>query len=256
MKTIAIIQARMGSTRLPGKIMMDLAGKPDLERVLERVKLAKTVDEVWLATTDHKQDDVVAQWAKSKNQFVFRGSEEDVLDRFYQTAQLAKADVGVRITADCPLIDPTIIDSVVKKLIEEGTDYCSNVHPATFPQGLDIEVFTFSALEKAHKESQLKSEREHVTPYIWKHPEIFKLANVVHQPDLSVHRWTLDHPEDYEFLKRVFEELIKQNIFGSLEEVLAIVDEHPTWAQINQKHSRGEGYTKSLKEDGIFNAVD
>ena len=251
MKIIAIIQARMGSTRLPGKMMLDLYGKPVIERVFERIKPSHFINEIWLATTINPEDDVLVDWAQKNKIKFFRGSSDDVLDRFYQAAAPIQADAIVRITGDCPLHDFQVIDKVIAEYVQGGHDYVSNSHPPTYPDGLDLEVFSFQALKKAWSEAELKSEREHVTPYIWKHPDIFKIKNVVNAVDLSDQRWTLDTKEDWEFLKIIFQEIEIRKEYGHLSEVVAILQEHPEWLKINSQYKRNEGYQKSLKEDCV-----
>lgn len=248
-KRVAIIQARVGSTRLPGKVLLDLAGKTALDHMFGRVKRAKTLDEVWLATTDKPADDVLEKWAVVSGFPCFRGSEQDVLERYLQTARRAKAEVVIRVTSDCPLMDPAIIDLVVSGFLSGGSDYTSNVHPATYPDGQDVEVFSLAVLERAGLNTKLNSEHEHVTAYIWKHPEIFKIQNISHEPDLSAHRWTLDTPADYELLKLIFEEIKRRQIFGTMEEVLEILKDHPQWSGINSHIGRYDSYQVSLKKD-------
>ncbi len=249
MKKVAIIQARMGSTRLPKKMLLDLAGQPVIGRVFERVAKAPQVDEAWLATTNRPADDQLAAWAEKHQVNCFRGSEDDVLDRYFQTAKAARADVIIRITGDCPLMDPLAIDSVAKAFLAGDCDYACNAQPPTWPDGLDAEAFLFWVLKKAWQEAKLRSEREHATAYIWKHPEIFKIKNVAHRPDLSRHRWTLDTREDYEFIKHIYEECRKRRIFGTMPEVLEILRDNPDWEKLNHHFERNEGYAKSIKED-------
>ncbi len=248
MKVVAIIQARMGSTRLPGKMMKDINGTPMVQFVVESVKKTKKVDEVWLATTVNPEDEVLARWAEENNVLLYRGSSDDVLDRYYQTGKLAGADVIVRVTGDCPLIDPSVIDQVVEEFLKGGADYVCNTQPPTFPDGLDVEVCSFAAIEKAWKEAELSSEREHVMPYIWKHPELFRIKNVVHDPDWSHYRLTLDTVEDFELIGKVIIECKKQNAYN-MNTVIKILTEHPEWLDINSKYERNEGYQKSLNED-------
>src|SRR5436190_2821698 len=185
MKTVAIIQARMASTRLPGKVLADIEGRPLLQEVIERVARAKTLDLVAIATSDTQPDDRIVEFCKDNRTAYFRGSLDDVLDRFKMAAAYFGADVIVRLTADCPLLDPEVIDKVVKVFQEEDCDYAANVIECTYPDGLDTEVFGYQALRRAWQEAQLKSEREHVTPYIRNHPEVFRLKNVKHPEDLS-----------------------------------------------------------------------
>ncbi|MBI5221600.1 MAG: glycosyltransferase family protein, partial [Candidatus Magasanikbacteria bacterium] len=172
MKTVAIIQARMGSTRLPGKSLMNIDGRPIINYVFDRVSNSVLIDEVWLATTTNAEDNVLERWAQDQNIKYFRGSSDDVLDRYYQTALLSGANTVIRITGDCPLVDPRVIDMVLGEYQKGGFDYVCNTQPPTFPDGLDVEVFSFVSLEKTWKEAKLKSEREHVTPYIWKNSTI------------------------------------------------------------------------------------
>lgn len=249
MKVVAIIQARMGSTRLPGKMMMNLAGKPVIQHVFERVEKAEMIDEIWLATTITKDDDILAKWAKKNQIKRYRGSVNDVLDRYYQTALLAKADAVIRITGDCPLIDPQIIDQIISEFTKGGFDYVCNQQPPTFPDGLDTEVFSMATLKKTWQEARLKSDREHVTSYIWQHPDEFKLKSVTHVPDMSGHRWTLDTKEDFDLIEKIIFECQKRKSKCYLNSVLSIIKNHSDWADINSKYQRNEGYQKSLKED-------
>lgn len=248
-KIIAIVQARMGATRLPGKMLMKLGPKSAVAHVIERVKLSKYINEVWLATTTNSKDGDLVKWAEENNVLCHRGSEDDVLDRYYQTALRAKADIIVRVTGDCPLSDYEVIDKVIKEYKEGDFDYVSNVHPPTYPDGLDTEVFSFGSLEKAWKEASLKSEREHVTPYIWKNPEIFKMKNVENEEDLSEQRWTLDTQEDFDFIEKIILECGKKSSECKMKEVLEIIASNPQWKEINSMYKRNEGYAKSLEED-------
>ena len=254
MKIVAIIQARMGSRRLPGKSLLNLVGKPALQHVLERVSLSTLIDEIWLATTLKEEDSKIVSLAKKLNLKYYRGKVNDVLDRYYQTAKRAKADVIVRITGDCPLIDYKIIDKVIKFFLDNSPrfDYVSNVIPPTFPDGLDVEVFSRKALAKAWQKAKWFSEREHVTPYITQHAELFKLGNVVSRKDFSQYRLTLDNKEDLEFLKLVARECQKVKRYCGLEEIIKILKDHPDWLEINLRIKRNEGYSKSLREDKIF----
>jgi spore coat polysaccharide biosynthesis protein SpsF (cytidylyltransferase family) len=250
-KVVIIVQARMGATRLPGKMMIDIAGKPVIQHVIERARLSKKVAEVWLATTTSHVDDVLDDWAQENDVPCYRGSEDDVLDRYYKCAEQAGAGVVVRVTGDCPLNDFKVIDLVIDEYTKQkgAVDYVSNIHPPTYPDGLDTEVFSFAILEQAWKEAKLKSEREHVTPYIWKNPNLFKLKNIEHTEDLSKHRWTLDTPEDLHFLRLVIEEGQSRSGFCGLNQILSIVDAHPDWQEIVAGIQRNEGYMESLKTD-------
>lgn len=251
---LAIVQARMGSTRLPNKILMKLKQKPALLHVVERIRNTEKVDQIIVATTTNPEDDLVELFCNQHEILIYRGSSEDVLDRFYQSAlflELKQADTIVRITADCPLIDPRIIDQVIGKYEMEDVDYACNTMPPTYPDGLDVEVFSFSSLERAWKEADLKSEREHVTPYIKNHPEIFKMSNLENEVDLSCHRWTLDEIDDYKLISNVYDNLYSEEALITTEAVLKFLKENPNIFELNQKIVRNEGYNKSLENDGL-----
>lgn len=249
MKTKAIIQARTGSTRLPRKVLLTIMGKPVLEYVVERARGAKTLDDVIIATTVDTDDSPIADIARKLGVDVYRGSENDVLDRFYQAARTFNLSHIVRITADCPLIDPGIIDAVVNYYRKCKADYCSNALEPTFPDGEDVEVFSFNALSAAWQNARLQSEREHVTPYIKKHPERFKLISFKNNFDLSAKRWTLDEKKDFQFIKSVLESLYPKSPMFTMDDVLAFVRKHPEMERLNSGIQRNEGYQKSLKED-------
>ena len=231
----AIIQARMGSTRLPQKIIRDLAGEPMLARVVNRVKQSKLIDKVIVATTREVLDDFTAQLCDKYNWDFYRGSANDVLDRYLRTARAFKADVIVRITADCPLIDPGVIDEVVNKFLScnPKVDYASNVQIRTYPRGLDVEVFTFEALEKAWTEDTNPATREHVTPYIWQHPDKFNILSVCDATDHSFMRWCVDTREDLMFAQRIYDTLLNDT-FG-YKDVLHLLEIYPEWQSINRE---------------------
>lgn len=252
MKIIAIIQARLGSTRLPGKVLLDLEGRTVLEHVIRRVKSSKLVNDVIVATTINKDDLEIVKLCSNLGISVYCGSEDDVLDRYYQTARLFKADHIVRITSDCPLIDPMLIDEVITLHVGEKADYTSNTIKETYPDGEDIEVFTFAALKEAWKKANLSSEREHVTPFIRKNPA-FKQVNLESNRDLSHKRWTLDNPEDYEFITSIYKNIYTKNPDFGMMEILKFIDKHPEIEKINHHINRNEGYLKSLKEDKTLN---
>jgi len=252
MKIIAIIQARLGSTRLPGKVLLDLEGRTVLEHVIRRVKSSKLVNNVIVGTTINKDDLEIVKLCADLGINVYCGSEDDVLDRYYQTARLFKADHIVRITSDCPLIDPMVIDEVITLHMREKADYTSNTLKETYPDGEDIEVFTFAALKEAWKRAKLSSEREHVTPFMRKNPA-FKLSNLEYNNDLSHKRWTLDNPEDYDFIKLIYQNIYTKNPDFGMEEILEFIDKNPDIEKINRNINRNEGYLKSLKEDKTLN---
>lgn len=234
MKIVAIVQARMGSTRLPGKVIMDLEGEPALVRCINRLKRAKCLDEIVIATTNKKRDKVIVDLCIKKRWKYFRGNEDDVLDRYYQAAKAFQGDIIVRVTSDCPLIEPTIVDAVVTTMIEHfhAHDYTANNLTRTFPIGLDTEAFTIEALERAWKEDKNPAWREHVTPYIRFHPEIFSYLEFQNDKDLSYMRWTLDTKEDLEFLRRIYKRFNGKDDF-SWKDVLKILENEPELCRIN-----------------------
>lgn len=249
MKILAVIQARCGSTRLPDKVLLPLEGRTVLEHVINRVKNSKKISDLIVATTTLKKDLKIVKLCETLKVKVFCGSENDVLDRFYFAAKPYSPKHIVRITADCPLIDSKIIDEVIEKHLKTNADYTSNVIEETYPDGEDVEVFTFKALRTAFNESVLPSEREHVTPYIKKHPELFKLVSVKHKKDLSKKRWTLDNAEDYEFIKKIYEKLYPLNNFFGINEILNFLEKNKYLEKINVRIIRNEGYKKSLKKE-------
>lgn len=249
MNVIAIIQARLGSTRLPRKVLLDLQGKTVLERVIERVSAASRVDKVVVATTGNVADTEIVDLCTRRSISVYAGSEDDVLDRYYQAALLFKADHYVRITADCPLMDPKVIDAVIAFHIKENADYSSNTLKETYPDGEDVEVFTFSSLEKAWNTAKLLSEREHVTPYIRKNPSLFKQANVACDRDLSKKRWTLDQSEDYAFIRTIYDSLCATDPLFGMDAILGFIEKDPSVEKVNWDIGRNEGYQKSLEKD-------
>jgi spore coat polysaccharide biosynthesis protein SpsF len=236
MKTVAIIQARMSSTRLPGKVLKVAEGRTILDRMVERVKNASLVDEVVVATTTDLSDEPIVELCQKLMIPVFRGSLQDVLDRFYQAAVIYQADIIVRLTGDCPLIDPNLIDDVVRALIDQKVDFACNRLPPpmtrTYPIGLDVEACTFPALERAWKEATEKHEREHVLPYLYSVPGRFKVVQLNYSEDLGKLRWTLDTPEDLQLLEQVYARFNGRNDFSWLD-VLDLFRREPQLAEIN-----------------------
>lgn len=249
--TIALIQARTGARRLPNKVLLKLKDKTVLEHVIARVQKARTVKEAVVVTTVQPEDLKIVELVSGQGVRVLCGSQNDVLDRYYQAARLLGAEHIVRITADCPLMDPVVIDQVVNCYFKNKADYCSNALTQTFPDGLDVEVFSFAALSKAWKNASLTSEREHVTPYIRNHKKMFKVFSLEHKDSLGSHRWTLDEPKDYEFLKKIFDGLYAQDPFFGMDDVLGFIDSNPKLKIINADILRNAGYAKSLKEDRV-----
>lgn len=250
MKTVAIIQARMGSTRLPGKVLAKINGRPMLGLLLSRVDAASLVSEIIVAIPDEQGDDVLRDWLEDNNIEYFRGSAEDVLERFYLCALACQADLIVRVTADDPLKDPEIINYAIRCMLDNlEFDYVSNTIIPTYPEGLDIEVFKFSALENAYRNAVLSSEREHVTPYIWKHSEFFITHNFVNQRNLSSWRWTVDKYEDLLFIRTIMD-IFKDQPLVSYLEIIEFLDANPDLLKINtQKTLRNEGYIQSILGD-------
>lgn len=250
MKVVVIIQARMSSSRLQGKVLMPLVGKPVLGHIVERLSYCKMIDKIVVATSNEVDDDLVADYCSNNNLDCYRGSLEDVLDRYYQTAKLYQADPIVRITGDCPVIDPIVVDAVITGYL--SGKYDSYGLGGEFPDGLDCTVFSFSAIEKAWREAKLKSEREHVGPYIENNPSLFRNGMLDLFQGLSKLRWTLDELKDYELLKKIFDNLYRSNSPFLTHEILQFIQKNPDLLAINSKIIRNEGYLKSLQEDKII----
>lgn len=234
MKIVGIIQARTNSTRLPGKVLKDISGETMLARVVRRAQRATSLDQVVVATTFGVADDATVLECERLDIPTVRGSELDVLSRCYWTARMFNAEVVVRITADCPLLEPEIVDQVVREFLEnQPLDYASNrLPPRMFPRGQEVDVMSFEALERAWREDDNPEWREHVTPYIYNHPEKFRIKGVTHSEDYSWMRWTVDTIEDLAFVRRIYEHF-GRNCF-SWREVLALLKQHPDWLEINQ----------------------
>ena len=250
MSVVAIVQARMGSTRLPGKVLMDLAGRPMLAHVIHRAAAIHGVDQVVVATTTAPQDQPILRQAPRWGAIPFAGSEADVLDRFYHAARSIQAAVIVRITADCPLLDPDVSSAVLAHFFRQEADYATNTQPPTFPDGLDTEVLSFAALERAWREAVLPSEREHVTPYLWKHPDRFRLANLAASVDHAALRWTVDEPQDLAFVRAIYARLYQsgRRPFG-MADVLALLAREPALQHQNAGFARNAGYYRSVQHD-------
>lgn len=234
-RTVAIIQARMGSTRLPGKIMKLLCGKSVLEHVIQRVSAAGDIDEIVVATTTAPGDDPLVVLCDTLKIPVFRGSEDDVLLRYREAAQWAEADTVIRITSDCPLIDPEVISGMLACFKTGEYDFVTNSGPApelrTFPRGLDTEIFSFEWLDRAETLAEKAYEREHVTPYLYAH--CGRIRHFLCSRDYSEHRWTLDTPEDYELIRRIYDEMCRSNRIFTMKDVLELLEVHPEWMAIN-----------------------
>ena len=235
MRTVIINQARMTSTRLPGKVMKEVLGKPLLEYQIERLKRANEADELVIATTINDTDQPIVELCKRLEVAYYRGSEEDVLSRYYEAATEFGADIVVRVTSDCPLIDPTVVDKVIKhyKDNRDKYDYVSNTLTRTYPRGLDTEVFSYKVLQEAFFYAKEQPEREHVTPYICWHPERFRLNNVFHHENQSQHRWTVDQIEDFLLIENIIKALYPNNPQFDMTDVLILLRENSEWVKLN-----------------------
>ena len=243
MSVNAIIQARCGSTRFPNKVFALIDGKPLLWHVVNRLKYATKIDDIIVATTVSEKDDKIEEWCKENNVHCFRGSEENVLNRYYSASEAFPSDYVVRITADDPFKEPKVIDAVITKLIEEGYDHVTNNLPPSFPEGLDCEAFKKSALDRSEKEAETAFEREHVTQYIYHHPEIFKIGNVSSAENLSYLRWTVDKDVDFEMVKAVYAHRNPENKgILLMDEILAILKANPEIEKINSEVERSAMY--------------
>lgn len=232
MATVAIIQARMGSSRLPGKVLEVFAGRTALEHCVTRTRGCAAIDEVVIATTTQPGDDVLVELCRARGWRWSRGSEHDVLDRYYQAAREVGADDVVRITSDCPLIDPAVIGELIARYRGPGVDYASTSHPRpTFPLGISAEVVRFDVLERAWREDVNPAWREHVTPFVYRHPDRFRIVGHGCEADYTHHRWTLDTPEDAALIRLLFD-AIGDGPSG-WRDVLAVSDAHPEWQAIN-----------------------
>lgn len=246
-----IIQARMGSTRLQGKVMKLLDGKnPSLFYTISQLKNCKLIDKIVVATTTSNEDDVIEDYVKTLGMDVFRGSKHDVLDRYFQCAQKFSFSKILRVTADCPLIDPTIVDKGISTFLKNSYDYVTNTFPRTYPDGNETEIFSYALLKLAHDNTLLPSEREHVTPYFKNNPNMFKIKNFSYSKDISNLRWTLDYDEDLTLIKKIISKIKFRPIL--LENILSLFENEPDLIDINKNHKPNEGYLKSLKEDEQF----
>lgn len=252
MRKIAIIQARMGSTRLPNKVLIDLAGKTMLQRVVDRVRQSRMLDDIVIATTTENSDQPIVDYCEKNGIHYSRGSESDVLARYYESARKFNAELIVRVTSDCPLFDASLMDQGIEKFLSGKYDYVTNVLPPTYPDGLDYSIISFAALSKAFHEAKLNSEREHVVPWIWKESDLkggktFKSLNLSNEIDYSGLRWTVDQEEDISLIRKVYEH------FGDSEfnwkDVIGLLTAHPDWSESNSKIIRDAGYIKSLQND-------
>jgi spore coat polysaccharide biosynthesis protein SpsF (cytidylyltransferase family) len=249
---LTIIQARYGSTRFPGKVLKKVLGKPLMWFLIKRLELVKIPNKIIIATGPFELNKPIVEFAQNYNIPYFTGSENDVLDRYYQTAKRFGGDIIVRITSDCPLMDPELIDKGLEIFLKGKYDYISNNHPETYPDGYDVEICSFKALEKAWKEAKLPSEREHVMPYIWNHPERFNITVYKSHIDLSNYRITIDEPEDLLVISKIYEHFKENWLYIRIMDVINFLNKNPNILKINADFIRNKGYLKSLKEDKRF----
>ncbi|MBD3109666.1 glycosyltransferase family protein [Bacillus sp. AGMB 02131] len=235
MKVVAIIQARMGSTRLPGKVLKQVMNKPLLDYQIERLKRAKMLDDIVIATTVIERDKEIVRYCEERSLSYFKGSEQDVLSRYYEAAQNVNADVIVRITSDCPIIDPAVVDDVISHFLQDPSfDYVSNTIERTYPRGMDTEVFPFAVLNRVHQEATAYPDREHVTSYIVRHPHKFHIKQVKQETDESGFRLTVDTPEDLQVIEHILQHLYVQSPFFSQQDVIAFLKQRPDVVRLNE----------------------
>lgn len=250
MTVLAILQARVSSSRLPQKVLAPILGSAMLTRQIERLKRCETIDRLVVATSEDPSDDALAVLLANIGIPCHRGSLNDVLARFAgASAAYGPAKTVVRLTGDCPLADPAVIDRVVRDHLASGADYTTNAIDCTWPDGLDVEVMSAEALNSAVKEASIASEREHVTPFIYKHPDRFRISHVKNEENLSHLRWTVDELADLAFVREVYAALYPQNPNFGTTDILELLTRRPELSNINGKFERNEGYAKSLKSD-------
>jgi spore coat polysaccharide biosynthesis protein SpsF len=249
---LAILQARMSSSRLPGKVMKPVLGRPMIERQIERLLRCKRIDQLIVATSELQEDDVLEALCDSIRVSIFRGDLDNVLDRFYRAAVPYNPKHVVRLTADCPLTDPSLIDELIEFYLVRQCDYASNCQEPTLPDGLDAEIFSFAVLEEAWREAVLPSHQEHVRAFIREHPERYRIENYRYNRDLSNLRWTVDEFEDLEFVRRVYEKLYPLNPEFRTEDVIVLLDREPELLEINKRFKRNDGIKKSIEKDKLY----
>ncbi|WP_119305208.1 cytidylyltransferase domain-containing protein [Dongia deserti] len=250
MKVLAILQARMTSTRLPGKVMRPILNQPMLLRQIERIRRARTLSHLIVATSDTPMDDPLAEVCRNASIDVYRGSLDDVLRRYVEAATPFMPDHIVRLTGDCPLTDPAVIDRVVTTHLACEADYTCNVSPPTYPDGLDVEAVKAGALNTAHEEATNPAEREHVTLFVRRRPDRFNIKNVANENgDVSHLRWTVDEPADFELIEAIYGALYPSNPAFTTADVISWLHENPAWRDHNLHHKRNEGLAKTLAKE-------
>jgi spore coat polysaccharide biosynthesis protein SpsF len=249
---LGILQVRLSSTRLPGKVLKEIMGYPMLVLQIERLRRVSLFDKLIVATSTDPSDNPLAEFCRNIKIECFRGDLSNVLARFYNAASQYEADTIVRLTGDCPLTDPAVIDGGIKYFQQNDFDYISNTLERTCPIGLDFEVFIYSALKTAYNEAELPSEKEHVTSYIYNHPGIFKIGQYKNNIDLSHLRWTVDEPSDFEFVRQVYEALYPIKPDFTTNDILLLLEKRPELNKINAGIDHSKGYNNSLKEDARY----
>ncbi|CCQ59832.1 cytidylyltransferase domain-containing protein [Crocosphaera watsonii] len=239
---LAIIQARVSSSRLPGKVLKPILGKPMLALQIERIQRSHLIENLVIATSDNITDNSIEDLCKILNVECFRGSLEDVLDRFYQAAKPYSPDHVIRLTGDCPLCDPELIDKIIRYHLMGDFDYTSNTIDPTYPDGLDGEILRYNCLEKAWNSAQLDSQREHVTPFIYQNPELFKIGSYKNSIDLSYLRWTVDELVDFQLISQIYTDLYPKNANFTTENILEYLEINPDLKTINSRYQRNAGF--------------
>lgn len=247
-RVIAMIQARTGSKRFPRKVLAKIENKPMMWHVINRIKQVKGIQQIILITTEKKEDRILLRLARESGILGFAGDVNNVLKRYFRCAVLYHADAIIRITGDCPLIDPNVVEKMLTFYKKHDYDYVSNTFPPTFPDGLDTEIFSFKTLQRIAHDAKLKSDREHVTPYIRKNVRKFKIFNYENELDLSQFRWTVDEKNDLKFVRKIYHRMRPENIF-SMKDILGIISKNPKILEINKGIRRNESYSRSLKKD-------
>lgn len=248
---VAVVQARKNSSRLPGKVLLPLLGLSILERMLERLQKVKQIDRIVVATSDDPSDDAIMKLCVENNIDLFRGKMDDCLDRHYQCAVHFNADIVLKIPSDCPLIDPRVVATGIQTFLQSDADYCSNLHPATYPDGMDVEVMTMACLKLAHESADLLHEREHTTPYIWDRKNGFKIVNFKWETGLDysmTHRLTIDYYEDYEVIKAIFERLYPVANDFSVNDIMTLQEHTPNIFEANKKYNGVNWYRHHLDD--------
>ncbi len=240
MKPVAIIKVRMGSTRLPGKVLKKLNGISVLECLCDQLNYSRLLNDKIIATTSNSEDDVIVNFCESKGIKCFRGSVNDVLDRYHKCAKKFSINTIIRITSDCPLMDPQVVDDVIDFYLKNSYDYVNNFYKRTYPYGNDVEIFSLKVLEKVWEKATKPSEREHVTPYIYNNPDEFSIGWIENKENLSEFHWTVDRKEDLIFVQKIFKKISKRPIL--MKDIIDVIKDDPSLLEINKNTNPNEGY--------------